>query len=720
LGIGVILGFYYNFVLLEPILWTLFGVLFSYVALFPPKVKIVRGLVYLLIPSRRAPDHEADDNIPGTWPGIVMHAIGHYLYWIWRMVTFLVVPSVGDAPSNLYFSVLYRLMFVHLYSKTVLRYFPGTTAVILKIFALVSIVVLVGRILHELRVSALAAKRRKMKREKSPPPEEGSAGRGFMTQKILTLQDHMKSLTLWFRVFLARLILPQAHLLAAVIVMFAALAVVGSLMAWTVYAFSDEVMYMYRNIANVVRMINAYLSHFSSYTMYVDKAYSAASEWITSQVMADSASAKSRDLYNFISFVTSNQKQLSLLAPLPAVTTSVAAASAAISLAMNTCITTALEAVVTQANSIASQLCKLEIIPRLNSFGNATRVILSAVNQDLDAFLYNPYSVVDGFWELTEYYQDELKSGGTISKGGDYLLTGLSYLKDFILRSGSISLTALGSGFSIFAFLFDSVLQAVIFITALFLLLQSNVGFYQYTAVLLHFVDPSTMLYRSIHRALRAILISSIKMAFFHAGFVWLLYSYSDSPLVCIPTVAAFVFGLVPVVSPVMVAAIPLPIYAYANGQNVWAIIVLSACFVVWWSVGTAIYAEIPDSSVWMTTFSVGLGISLFGPRGVIIGPAIATIPFALYGIGSAYISGTRKGSTETSVGRFFPGRLHSTPRASHETAKHKKGRASRKNSDGGFTSDAGTSTPVPLSLDTLIVADERDRVFDFIMNNTK
>ena len=696
--------------LLEPILWTLFGVLFSYVALFPPKVKVVRALVYLLIPSRAQPDTDEDDKIPGTWTGIVINAIGHYIYWMWRLLTFLIVPSVGDAPSNLYFSVLYRLMFVHLYSKTVPRYFPGTTGVILKIFTLVSVLVVVGRILHQLRLSALAAKRRKLKREKSPPPEAGSAGRGFMTQKILTLQDHIKSLTLWFRVFLARLILPHAHMLAAMVVLFVALAVVSSLIAWTVYAFSDEVMYMYRNIANVVRMINAYLSHFSSYTMYVDKAYSAASEWITSQVMADSASAKSRDLYYFISFVTNNQKQLSSLAPGPAVTPSVAAASAAISLAVSSCTQPS-------SNPVISNLCKLDIVPRLASFGNATRVIVSAVNQDLDSFLENPYSVVDGFWELTEYYQDELRTGGTISKGGDYLLTLLSYLKDIILRSGSISLTALGSGFTIFAFLFDSVLQAVIFITALFLLLQSNVGFYRYTAVLLHFVDPSTMLYRSLHRALRAILISSIKMAVFHAGFVWLLYSYSDSPLVCIPTVAAFVFGLVPVISPVMVAAIPLPIYAYANGQNVWAIIVLSACFVVWWSVGTAIYAEIPDSSVWMTTFSVGLGISLFGPRGVIIGPAIATIPFALYGLGSAYISGNRG----TSMSRFFPTRLHSTPRGSRtdQIKRKKSGRTSRKNSDGGFTSDSGIPSAVTsVSLDTLIGADDRERVFDFILNN--
>ena len=713
MGVGVVLGFYFNFVLLEPILWTLFGVLFSYVTLYPPKVKIVRGLVYLLIPSKAQLEQDSSDEIGGTWSGIVLNAVGHYLHQVWQVVKFMVIPSVGDAPSNLYFSVLYRLMIAHLYSKTLLRYFPGTTGFLLKIFGLVSALIIIGRVLHQLRLSALATKRRKLKRERSPP-ETG----GMLTQKILGVQDTIKSLANWLRGFLARIILPQAHFIAAIVVLLIGLAVVGSLIAWTVYAFSDEVMYMYRNIANVVRMINAYLSHFSSYTTYVDKAYSAASEWITSAVMADSASAKSRDLYNFIAFVATNQKQLSVMAPLPSVSGSVAAASAAVSIATSRCSGSSGE-----LPGLVAQLCRLEIVPRLGLLGNATRVIVSAVNQDLDSFLDNPYCVMDGFWELTEYYQDELRSGGTISKGGDYLLTGLNYLKDIILRSGSLSLNALGSGVSIFAFLFDSVLQAVIYITALLLLLQSNVGFYRYTAVLLHFIDPSTMLYRSLHRALRAILISSIKMAVFHAGFVWLLYSYSESPLVCIPTIAAFVLGLVPVVSPVMVAAIPLPIFAYAHGQNVWAIIVLSACFVVWWSVGTAIYAEIPDSSVWMTTFSVGLGISLFGPRGVIIGPAIATIPFALYALGSAYISGHNGAS------RMYPAnRLNSTPRGSmtmtSANLRQRRGARSRKNSDGvdplGIPQQTRSSSARASSLESMIRDDDRDRVFDFIMNNPR
>ncbi len=711
LGICVVFGFYYNYVLLEPILWTLFGVLFSYVALYPLKVKVVKALVYTFIPSDPKPEVADEDDHANHLTGIVMKAFGHYFYWTSRVFVFCVVPSVGDAPSNLYFSVLYRLMFAHLYSRAVVRYFPGTTGLLLKIFAVVSIVVIVGHILHQLRQSVLAAKRKKMKRDKSPPPEGPSNG---FTQRVLQLQDHMKEVYKWFRSFLARLILPHAHLIGALVVLLGALAVIGSLIAWTVYAFSDEVVYMYRNIAGVVRMINAYLSHFASYTLYVDKAYQAASDWISSAVMADSASAKSRDLYHFISFVAGHQKQLSSFAPIASSSLGVTAASAAVTLATSTCLNLT-QAI--QADDLVQQLCKLEIVSRIPHLGNATRVFVSAVNQDLDVFLDNPYSVVDSLWELTDYYHDELQSGGTISKGGDYLLIGLNYLKEIILRSGSISLNALGSGVSIFAFLFDSALQAIIYLTLLFILLQSNVGFYRYTAVLLHFVDPSSMLYRSIHKALRAILISSVKMAVFHAGFVWLLYSYSDSPLVCIPTIIAFILGLVPVMSPVIVAAIPLPIFAYAHGQNVWAIIILSACFVVWWSVGTAIYAEIPDSSVMMTTFSVGLGISLFGPRGVIIGPAIAIIPFALYGLGSQYIS-SRSGGRGT---HHLQMRLNSTPRAGDQLRRRKKG--ARKNSDNGNISSDGGGSSISLgtrSLENLIVGDDRKQVFEFIMNSTK
>ena len=707
----VILGFYYNFVLLEPILWTLFGVLFSYVALYRPKVQVVRSLVYLFIPSRKV-EVEPDDEPSESWTGIVLRALAQYLSLVWRVVLFCVVPSVGDAESSVYFSVLFRLMFLHFYHRTILGYFPETTGLLLKVVGIASAVIVVGRILHALRTNTLLAKRRKLRREKSSESPKSWA------QRILVLQDHFDSALRWFRLFLARLILPRSHFIASVIVLLCALAVVGSLIAWTVYAFSDEVVYMYRNIASVVRLINAYLGRFASYSMYVDKAYAALSDWITGAVMADSASAKTRDLYDFFAFVSSNQKSLADLATVPVVSVSVAAASAAVSLANAGCVAS------NTTSEMLRGLCGLNVVKasRVPQLGNATRAVLAAINQDLESIVDNPYCLLDGFWELTEYYHDELQSGGTISKGGDYLLTALNYLKDIVLRSGSISLTALGSGFSIFAFLFDSALQAVIYVTALFLLLQSSVGFYHYTAVLLHFVDPSTQLYRSLHRALRAILISSLKMAIFHAGFVWLLFSYSDSPLVVIPTIAAFVLGLVPVVSPVMVAAIPLPIFAYANDQNAWAIVVLSACFVVWWSVGTAIYAEIPDSSVWMTTFSVGLGISLFGPRGVIIGPAIATIPFALYGLGAQYITGAAREGRST----FFVSRLLSTPRAGSLVNQRK--RRSKKTitatSSDGCASDGGGPPKQPsfgftVSLDELIKDPviDRARLFEVIMN---
>jgi len=68
LGIGVIFAFYYNIVLLQPILWTLLGVLFSYVALYSTKVKVVKALVFLLGPHERLIDsdelyeNETDEN----------------------------------------------------------------------------------------------------------------------------------------------------------------------------------------------------------------------------------------------------------------------------------------------------------------------------------------------------------------------------------------------------------------------------------------------------------------------------------------------------------------------------------------------------------------------------------------------------------------------------------------------------------------------------------
>jgi hypothetical protein len=354
-----------------------------------------------------------------------------------------------------------------------------------------------------------------------------------------------------------------------------------------------------------------------------------------------------------------------------------------------------------------------------NKVGNATKAILAIVNQDLETLMQSPYCLVHGFWELTDYYREELQSGGTISRGGDYLLTALNYLKDILLQSSWLSFAAIGSGFTIFSFIFDSLLQVFIYITVLFLLLQSNVGLYRYAAVMLHFVDPSAMLYRSLNKALRAILISSIKMAVFHACFTWLLFSFFDSPLVVIPTLTAFLLGMVPVISPVVVAAIPLPIFVYASrDQPGSAIFILVICFLVWWFVGTAIYAEIPDSSVWVTTFSVGLGISLFGPRGVVIGPAIATIPFALYSLGSAYINGGSSSAARSFIirgsGSVIIPRLISTP-----TPSPARGRR-----DEDFLPDEEGTTE---KLDELILgsslvsgtAEEgRKRLYDFIMNN--
>ena len=752
--------------LLQPILWTLFGVLFSYVALYPPKVKVVKGLVYLLAPRDRSLDHEDDEDSPMSWHGIVIAAIGQYLYLAWCFVWFCIVPSPGTSASSVYFSILSRLMFAHAFDKIILRYFPETSTYVIRVATVLSVIVVAVHILNALRRNVILTKRRKLKQaaalRRQQSPQEDLPARS-MTQRILFVQDRIEWTVEWFRIQLARWILPQAHLIAAMVVLSITTIVIGTLIAWTVFAFSDEVVYIYRNLANVVRMINAYLSHFAYYTLYVDKVYRAVSDWITSAVLADSASAKTRDLYDFISFVSHHQSELGAFAPITVASQSVAAATAAMALAASKCPTFFASMVSCSDRGLAidtcsdhasflpttvdnrvtrsiAEFCKLNVVQegRVRALGNATRAIVSAVNQDLESFVDNPYSLVDGFWELTDYYQDELKSGGTIHKGGDYLLTGMNYLKEILVQSGSISFAAIGSSVGIFTFLFDSVLQAIIYITFLFLLLQSNVGVYHYTAVLLHFVDPSTQLYRAIHRGLRAILISSLKMAIFHAGFVWLLFSYSEFPLVCIPTIIAFILGLVPVVSPVIVACLPLPIWAYANDQGAWAIMVISTCFVVWWSVGTSIYAEIPDSSVWMTTFSVGLGISLFGPRGVIVGPAIATIPFALYALGSAYISDEGNVATTTSIGGsvrlFNVMRIASTPRAQaryspDSTSAVRRRRRARRTQSGNLPDltrhNARPARPSESSgqanLDEMINEGQNgDKLFDFIMSTPR
>jgi predicted PurR-regulated permease PerM len=705
----VVLSFYYNYVLLQPILWTLFGVLFSYVCLYPPKVKVVKFLVWLLGPRENPHLQVVDSTIETvrdletvTWLRLIGDSFLDYFWLVLRLFSFVFLPSQGTAASSMYFSILYRLMFFHFYRKTILMYVPDMDMYLLKGSAVFSVGTVVVSFIDRLRKSVQAGKRKKVEKRKS-----GTVPDRTWTVTIFDTQDKLAGWAESIRITLAKWILPQSHFIASTVVLLASAAVLTTFGLWGAYAFSDELVYMYRNISHLVRTANNYLNSFSVYTHYVDKAYTVASDWISSAVLADSASAKTKALYEYISYMSSHDE--------------IFQNHQAIASKCST-------ALVGGPGTKMSDFCSLDVVRSgtVNFLFNATLAIVSAVNQDLSKLIENPSMAVSGFWELTDYYQEELQSGGTISKGGDYLLIGLNYLKQLLVHSGSISLTALGSGVSVFTFLFDSVLQALVYLTALFLLLQSQVGFYHYTAVLLHFIDPSTMLYRAIHRALRAILLSSLKMAVFHAGLTWLMFSFFNFPLVCIPTVTAFILGLVPVISPVYVAAIPLPIWTYANGDTVATVFLLVVCFIVWWSVGPSIYAEIPDSSVWMTTFSVGLGISLFGARGVIIGPMIATIPFALYGLASNYITNADM------MANLNSGRFSSSPVVN----KKKKSEPSiipRMSS--GDTVPAAlirgrrrktSKPPHPVGMDQLIsgvsgrAAEDRERLFEYIMTTPK
>ncbi len=576
-------------------------------------------------------------------------------------------------------------MFFHFYWKTVLLYFPDTNKYLLRGSVIASVVVVLVMFLENLRRSVMASKRRRLEKRKS-----GNLGDRTWSVTVFETQDKVMNFLESVRIFLAKWILPQSHLIAAVVVLLVSGVILSTFGLWFAYAFSDEIMYIYHNISHLIRTVNNYLNSFSVYTHYVDKAYHAVSEWVSSMVLADSASAKTRALYDYIAYMSAHTD---LFLNLPAV--------------VSQC---------QQGAGLFRDFCSLDTVKfgTVNQLGNATLAIVSAVNQDMDTLMENPYAPVQGFWELVDYYQEELQSGGTISKGGDYLLIGLNYLKQLLVHSGTISLSAIGSGFTVFTFLFDSVLQALVYLTALFLLLQSTLGFYHYTAVLLHFIDPSTMLYRAVHKALRAILLSSLKMAIFHAGLTWLLFSFFEFPLVCIPTLAAFILGLVPVVSPVIVIAIPLPLWVYAHEENVAAIFLLAVCFLVWWFVGPSIYAEIPDSSVWMTTFSVGLGISLFGARGVIIGPMIATIPFALYGLASNYISSGAHRS------------LLSNPRISATPTRNSVQGRDRLMS-GDFPSGAVVRSkrrksrgPPEIGIEQLIKGSDREKLFDYIMTTPR
>jgi hypothetical protein len=183
---------------------------------------------------------------------------------------------------------------------------------------------------------------------------------------------------------------------------------------------------------------------------------------------------------------------------------------------------------------------------------------------------------------------------------------------------------------SVVGSVFDLVVHSVVFLSALYYLLSAEVSVEEFLHQFLAPVDRNGRMVQTFSATVRRILLSALRMCIFFSLFTWLIYGFLDMPVVYVPTLAAGLIALVPVVDPVIVP-IMAPFYQLVLGNFYLAVIGFTANGIIWWFVTTAIYAEIPDSNPWLAAFSVALGINAFGVKGVLIGPLVAAVPIVSY-----------------------------------------------------------------------------------------
>ena len=582
---------------MQPIWWTLFAVFFSYLVLAAWKHTTITWIVWFLDePSVDSPIASPSSKWYG-WFKVRKYS---------RMFISIIVP-MSDSMSKVYFGLMIRITFIYVYVSRIIMAAPETHRLIM------SLVVTILLVFASIRSLAMLC--------------QGS-------YLLTALRSSYMSSFEYLRKRVARTVIPNVHFIATVAVLLFATLICVSLCFWIAQGISEEVIFLYGRLSHYSRSAHAYVRDYSSETDVFVRSFSGIRDWLDSVCLSDAVSTKTKEVYAYLKFIVDERNRHSSVQSLGSL------------------IGTARDHLEICTRIETSPVCDLHTkewsrhFDLFEKLGNVTEILFRTIRGEMDKITDQPSIIVYGLGEMLDYFSDEpSKVGGSLRGGYSDLLRltqqngelskTLWLLKDIVFQGGALSLGALLSLSSLIqsllSVLFDSFLQAAVFITTLFILLQSKVGVYNYTAVMFHFLDPSNKLYSAVHGALRAILYSAAKMAVFHGLYTWFMFSLFAFRVTCIPTVTAFILGLLPVISPVFVVGIVIPPWLYYSDEPFMAGVVTVINLLVWWFVGPAIYAEIPDSSPWMTTFAVGFGISLFGVRGVIMGPAIAVIPFALY-----------------------------------------------------------------------------------------
>ncbi|KAF4706387.1 hypothetical protein FOZ63_003247 [Perkinsus olseni] len=436
---------------------------------------------------------------------------------------------------------------------------------------------------------------------------------------------------------------------SSVMVLFSVLGTV--LAAYIGYNISLEFAFLWDAIGSLFRGARSLLEMqaIHPYKQYAELAYSAASDAVSHFIETDSVTTKTRDLYNYIEMVLSGG---ATNASVPDVSSSSAGEEVFLQ-----CVGSfpgctyakGVEDIFDDSYTVGTS--GHPAVP----LGNTTEVARLLQDWNLKSLVTSPSMLLSAYKEVRQYYDAGANADGPVDRETEdsptqnsaVTLVG-SLLMDLLAASGHASLAGIQFSLSVVSgivgTLVDSLFHFFFAVTALYYLLQSEQGgLHDYMATVLQVIDPSFYLYNIVRRALKAILYSAIKMSLFHAVYTWLVFSVFDCPVAYIPACIAFVIGLLPVVSPCLVSffIVPYIFLSYDRGMaQVCGAIATVLNFLVWWYVGPAIYSEIPDANPWMSAVAVGLGVSWFGARGVILGPAIATVPFTLYTVASEWHAG--------------------------------------------------------------------------------
>ncbi|KAF0304956.1 Transmembrane protein 245 [Amphibalanus amphitrite] len=267
--------------------------------------------------------------------------------------------------------------------------------------------------------------------------------------------------------------------------------------------------------------------------------------------------------------------------------------------------------------------------------------------------------------EKVQSYPDLLTVDAVKAAVQDNLDTVLSVLDSswVILRSNVTMLVSvvtqlisvlLGGGFAVL----NSLLNLIVFMTALFYLLSSSGQLYK-PVELITKLGPvsrgSSRFVMAVDEAVSSVFVASFKMAVFYLLWTWLVHSVFAVKFVYLPSVVAAVLGAVPFLGSYW-AALPAVLELWlVHSQPLTALLFFAAQLAPILFVDTAIYSEVKGGHPYLTGLAIAGGIFWLGIEGAIFGPVLLCCLLVAVNMYSSLVN------TPDQESKLFAGRLKRT-----------------------------------------------------------